>query len=197
MQTSGFLGDYADLSKAPGTQDSWQWVRLGVDWKAHRKIMLQPIEVWINPQAVYADIQPDVYKQITDSFRNVLLDVFRVGGHRIVDQPGPGVPRLRVAPTGITPERPSLTPLDALPIKLAFDVARAATGTDKNVIVVSGEAEVLDGVRGRRLFAQVTTKKDAHLFVAQNLTWDDVREAATAWANQARARLDAAPGGPP
>lgn len=197
LQTSGFLGDYSELSKAPGAQDSWQWVRPGVDWKAYRKIMLQPIEVWINPQAAYAGIQPDVYKQITDSFRNVLLEAFRAGGYGIVDQPGPGVLRLRVALTGITPERPSLTPLDVLPIKLAFDVARAATGTDKNVIAVSGEAEVLDGVSGQRLFAQVTTKKDAHLFVAQNLSWDDVREAAMAWANQARSRLDAARGGPP
>ncbi len=112
FQTSGFLGDYDQLSKVPGEQDSWQWVRPGVDWKAYRKIML------------------------------------------------------------------------------------ALTG-DKNVIVVSGEAEVLDGVSSQRLFAQVTTMKDAHLFVAQNLTWDDVREAATAWANQARARLDAARNGPP
>jgi hypothetical protein len=37
-----------------------------------------------------------------------------------------------------------------LPIKLASDVARAATGTDKQVIAVSGEVEALDGVIGQR-----------------------------------------------
>lgn len=192
IEASGFLGDYADLAKAPGPADSWQWVRPGVDWKSFDKIMLQPIEVWINPQAAYPGIQPDVYKQMTDNFRDVLIGVFRDGGYKIVDQQGPGVLRVHLALTGITPERPSLTPLDILPIKLAFDVARRATGTDKTVIVVSGEFEVLDGATGQRVFAQVTTKKDAHRFVGQNLTWDEVRNAATTWANQARTRLDAA-----
>ena len=74
-------------------------------------------------------------------------------------------------------------------------MARSATGTDKTVIVVSGEVEALDGVSGQRLFAQVTTRKDAHLFVGQNLSWDDVRDGATEWANQVRARLDAARAG--
>jgi hypothetical protein len=39
------------------------------------------------------------------------------------------------------------------------------------------------------------TRKDAHLFVGQNLSWDDVRDGATEWANQARTRLDAARAG--
>lgn len=195
VQASGFLGDYAGLAKVPGRFDTWQWVQPGVDWKAYDKLLVPPVEVWINPQAAYPGIVPDVYKRITDNFRSVLVDTLRGGGYQVVDQVGPGVLRLRIALTGITPERPTLTPLDLLPIKLAVDVARSATGTDKTVIVVSGEVEALDGVSGQRLFAQVTTRKDAHLFVGQNLSWDDVRDGATEWANQVRARLDAARAG--
>jgi Protein of unknown function (DUF3313) len=161
VQASGFLGDYAGLAKVLGRFDTWQWVRPGVDWMAYDKLLVPPVEVWINPQAAYPGIVPDVYKRITDNFRGVLIDTLR----------------------------------DRVPIKLAMDVARSATGTDKTVIVVSGEVEALDGVSGQRLFAQVTTRKDAHLFVGQNLSWDDVRDGATEWANQARARLDAARAG--
>jgi hypothetical protein len=197
LQASGFLGDYSSLSKVPGSLDTWQWGRPGTDWKSYTRIMVMPIEVWINPQAAYPGIQPDVYKQMTDSFRAVLTDSFRMGGYQIVDQPGPGVLRLHIALTGVTPERPGLTPLDILPIKIAFNVARTATGTDKTVIAVSGEVEALDGVTGQRVFAQVTTRKDAHLFVGQNLTCDDVREGEAEWASQARTRLEAVRVGTP
>ena len=195
LRASGFLGSYADLSKVPGGLDTWQWVRPGVDWKPYDKILVQPIEVWINTEAAYPGIEPGLYKQLTDHFRQTLIDTFRAGGYQIVDKAGPGVLRLHLALTGVTPERPALMPLDILPIKLAFNVVRSATGTDKTVIAVSGEVEALDAVSGQRLYAQVTTRKDAHLFVAKNLTWEDVREAATEWAEQARARLDKARAG--
>jgi len=100
--------------------------------------------------------------------------------------------RPHIALTGITPERPAFTPLDILPIKLACDVARRATGTDKTVIELSGKAESRDGPTGQVHFAQVTTKKNAHLLAAQNLTREGVRDAPTAWANQVGARLNGA-----
>jgi len=108
LQASGFLGDYSSLSKVPGRLDTWQWGRPGTDWKSYTRIMVMPIEVWINPQAAYPGIQPDVYKRMTDSFRAMLTDSFRMGGYQIVDQPGPGVLRLHIALTGVTPERPGL-----------------------------------------------------------------------------------------
>ena len=194
LHPSGFLGDYSQMQKVPGRLDTWQWVKPGVDWKQYTKIMLAPVEVWINPGADYPGIQPAMYKQITDEFRAVVIREFRAGGYEVVDAPGPGVLVIRFALTGINPERPGFTPLNLLPIKIAMDAARYATGTDKTVIAMTGEAEVRDGMTNERLFAQVTTRKDAHLFVGQSITWVDVSEGATAWAEQARARLDRARG---
>jgi hypothetical protein len=191
---SGFLGDYGQFQKVPGRLDTWQWVKPGVDWKQYTKIFLAPVEVWINPGADYPGIQPATYKQITDEFRGVVSKEFRAGGYEVVDRPGPGVLIIHFALTGINPERPGFTPLDVLPIKIAIDAARFATGTDKTVIAVSGEAEVRDGATNERLFAQVTTRKDAHLFVGKSITWSDVSTGATEWAEQARARLDRARG---
>lgn len=194
LQASGFLGDYSQFQKVPGRLDTWQWVKPGVDWKQYTKIYLAPVEVWINPGADYPGIQPALYKQITDEFRGVVAKEFRAGGYEVVDRPGPGVLVIRFALTGVNPERPGFTPLDVLPIKIAIDAARFATGTDKTVIAMSGEAEVRDSATNERLFAQVTTRKDAHLFVGSQITWADVSNGATEWAEQARTRLDRARG---
>jgi hypothetical protein len=193
LEASGFLGkDYSRFTPVPGKLDTWRWVKSGVGWRQYDKILIQPVEVWINRQAEYGGIQPDTYKRMADEFRAVVTQQFRAAGYEIVDKAGPGVLRLHFALTGVNPERPGFTPLDVLPIKIAITVARAATGTDKTVVALSGEVEVLDGVTGERLFASVSTRKDAHLFVGRQLTWDDVRTGATEWAVEARERLDAA-----
>ncbi len=101
---------------------------------------------------------------------------------------------LHYALTGVTPERPELTPLDLLPVKIAVDATRAATGTDKTVIVITGEVEARDGATNERLFAEVAVRRDYHLFIGKQLTWEDLRNGATNWAKLSRARLDHARG---
>ena len=196
VEASGFLGDYSQFRKIDGRLDTWQWVRPGVDWKPYTKLYIEPVEVWISPQAAYRGIEPGLYKKMVDEFRLHVTQEFRAGGYQVVEQAGPGVLKLHFALTGVNPERPGFNPLDVLPIKIAINAARYATGTDKNVIAISGEAEVLDGVTNQRLFAQVTTRKDVHLFVGKQVTWEDVRDGATEWAKQARAMLDKARGVP-
>jgi hypothetical protein len=194
VEASGFLGDYSQFRRVPGPFDTWQWVRPGVDWKRFTRLYIEPIEVWINPRSAYPGIEPGLYKRMVDEFRTHVVQEFQAGGYPVVDRPGPGVLRLHFALTGVNAERPGFTPLDVLPIKIAIDAARYATGTDKSVIAITGEAEVLDGVTNERLFAQVTTRKDAHLFIGRQVTWEDVRGGATEWAKQARALLDKARG---
>lgn len=194
VQVSGFLGDYSKLTQVPRQANTWQWVRSGVDWRPYAKIFIPPIEVWINPEAAYPAIEPGLYKQMTDTFRSLTAAEFRAGGYEIVDKPGPNVLVLRYALTGVTPERPGLTPLDLLPVKIAVNAARAATGTDKTVIVVSGEVEARDGSTNERLFAEVAVRRDYHLFIGQQLTWEDLRNGATNWAKLSRQRLDRARG---
>ena len=194
LQVSGFLGDYRGFTRVPDQPDAWQWVRPGVSWRQYNKVFIPPVEVWLNPSAQYLGIQPDLYKQMTDTFRTLTAQEFRAGGYEVVDKPGPGVLKLRYALTGVTPERPGITPLDLLPIKMAVDATRAATGTDKTVIVVSGEVDARDGVTDERLYAEVAVRRDYHLFLGKQLTWDDLRNGATNWAKLSRERLDRARG---
>jgi len=194
LQVSGFLGDYRGFTRVPDQPDAWQWVRPTVNWRQYTKVFIPPVEVWLNPSAQYLGIQPDLYKQMTDTFRTLTAQEFRAGGYEVVDKPGPGVLKLRYALTGVTPERPGVTPLDLLPIKMAVDATRAATGTDKTVIVVSGEVDARDGVTDERLYAEVAVRRDYHLFLGKQLTWDDLRNGATNWAKLSRERLDRARG---
>jgi hypothetical protein len=192
LQVSGFLGDYSGFARVPDQPDAWQWVRPGVNWRQYTKVFIPPVEVWLNPTAQYLGIQPDLYKQMTDTFRTLTAQEFRAGGYEVVDKPGPGVLKLRYALTGVTPERPGLTPLDLLPIKMAVDATRAATGTDKTVIVVSGEVDARASATDERLYAEVAVRRDYHLFLGKQLTWDDLRNGATNWAKLSRERLDRA-----
>lgn len=194
VQVSGFLGDYSKLTPVPGQSNQWQWVRPGVDWRPYSKVYIPPVEVWINPASAYPVVQPDLYKQMTDTFRTLTAEEFRAGGYEIVDKPGPNVLVLRYALTGVTPERPGLTPLDLLPVKIAVDATRYATGTDKTVVVISGEVEARDGVTNERLFAEVAVRRDYHLFIGKQLSWDDLRNGTTSWAKLSRQRLDHARG---
>jgi hypothetical protein len=196
VQASGFLGDYRQFVRVPGQIDSWQWVKPGVNWRQYTRVLIAPVEVWINPDADYRGFQPELYKQMVDTFRTITAQAFRAGGYEVVDKPGPGVLKLHYALTGVTPERPGFTPLDVLPIKIAIDVARRATDTDKTVVVISGEVEALDGMTNERLFAQVATRRDPHLFLGKQLTWDDVRDGANTWAKLSVQRLDQARAAP-
>ena len=85
-------------------------------------------------------------------------------------------------------------PLDERPIKMAITVARAATGTDRPSSRPPARRRRSTGVTGERVFALVSTRKDADPSVGNQLTWQDVQSGATEWAVEARERLDAGRG---
>ncbi|MCJ7603764.1 MAG: DUF3313 domain-containing protein [Desulfobulbaceae bacterium] len=54
------------------------------------------------------EIDPAILKELTEYYQNALFEAVK-GGYEIVDQPGPGVLRVRVAITEIKPCAPNLT----------------------------------------------------------------------------------------
>ena len=51
VRASGFLGDYSQLVPTKGSPGEWEYVRKGVDWKPYTRIMMRPMEVWVNTGA--------------------------------------------------------------------------------------------------------------------------------------------------
>jgi hypothetical protein len=191
IRTSGFLQDYSQLAPVQGVKGEWEYVRKGVDWRPYTKIMMRPMEVWVNTGADYPAIQLDLYKKIEETIRQTVTEEFEAGGYQIVDKPGPGVLVFHYALTGVTPVRQGLLPSDALPIKAAITAVRYATGSEAYYVALSGEIEVLDGVSGERVFAAVGARRSfATQLKSSEITWDELQDSVTYFAKQWRTRLD-------
>jgi hypothetical protein len=191
IRASGFLGDYSQLTPVKGVTGEWEYVRKGVDWRPYTKIMMRPMEVWVNTGADYPAIQLDLYKKIEETVRQTVTEEFEAGGYQIVSKPGPGVLVFHYALTGVTPVRQGLLPSDALPIKAAITAVRYATGTEAYYVALSGEIEVLDGTSGERVFAAVGARRSfATQLKSSEITWDELQDSVTYFAKQWRTRLD-------
>jgi hypothetical protein len=152
------------------------------------------MEVWIDRDAPNRGLPADVVQRIAGiyqaSFARVLAPEFPV-----VTQPGPGVASCRFAITGVTPERPHLTPLDFVPIKAAFNLARSATGTSSKVARVSAEIECEDSVSKKLLVeALISGVGDSKFAEGQPIAWTDVEPLLASWAHDFKARLLAVQG---
>lgn len=193
LRGSGFLGSYAQLKAVAGTPGEWEFIKPGVDWKPYDTIALRPMEVWLNPAAEYAAIQPQIYAQIERSVREIVTGEFEAGGYKVVDQPAPGVLVFHYALTGVTPMRQGLDPTDVIPIKAAVTAVRYATGTEPYYIALSGEMEVLDGGSGERVYAMVGARRSfVTTLKGRDITWSELRDDVAFFAKQWRTRLDKA-----
>ena len=103
VRASGFLRDYSQMKAVQGKPGEWEYVKQGVDWHPYDKIMVRPMEVWVNPGAEYPAIQVDIYRKIEATIREIVTQQFQSGGYQIVTQPGPGVLMFHYALTGVTP----------------------------------------------------------------------------------------------
>jgi len=195
VKASGFLRDYSQLKAIEGKPGEWEYVKPGVNWRPYTKIMVRPMEVWVNPGADYPAIQVELYRRIESTIREIVTQQFEAGGYQLVDRPGPGVLVMHYALTGVTPVRQGLLPSDVLPIKAAITAVRYATGTEAYYVALSGEMEALDGATAERLYAVVGARRSfATTLKSDEITWDELRDSVTYFANQWRTRLDRARG---
>jgi len=178
----------------PGKDGRYAWLAPDAELRQYTRFMLPPMEIWIDRDAPYRGLSADVVQRIAniyqESFTRALAPEFAV-----VSQPGPGVATCRFAITGVTPERPRFTPLDIVPIKAAFTLARAATGTSAEVARVSAEIECEDSVSRKLLLEAVITGVGDRKFIeSQPITWSDVGPVLASWAQDFKARLNAVQG---
>ena len=111
--------------------------------------------------------------------------------YRIVQTPGPGVIRVRVAITEAAGSKIALDLMsNVIPIGIGVTaVNRLATGTHSAVGQAGIEGEVLDSVSGERLLAAVDRRAGRKVLRGKFGTWNDVKEAHDYWAEKLRKRL--------
>ena len=189
MYHSGFLGDYSKLQPAADREGVQLFLDRSRNFRAYTKVMFDPVEVYLAPNPDYKGLQPDALKRMTDVFLSSFKKALGAD-YQMVDAPGPGVLRVRLAITGVQAARPPLDVTDFIPIKALFNLGRAAAGESPQVAEMSAEMEILDE-KGARVAAAVATRKgDKSLPQRDQVTWKDLEPIADFWAKGFRQRLD-------
>jgi hypothetical protein len=106
---TGFLGDYyKNLQPGPKEGVKFRWVKPGVDFTKYKKIIIDNVVFYFAPDSEDKGIDPEVMKELADTFNQDLLDAIK-DKSAIVVEPGPDVVRLKVALTGLKQSRPVLS----------------------------------------------------------------------------------------
>ena len=173
---SGFLDDYNILKPDPKTKGDYNYRKEGVTISKYPNVLIEPVEIWLDPESTYKGVSPDMLKEMTEEFRNIMIKNL-VGTVNWVFEPGEGVMSLRIAITNVYAKKPKKSILSYTPIGLVKSGVKKAAGTNYSLTNAVMEGEMSDSVTGELLGAIMATqfgkvqkkKKD-------KVTWDEITE---------------------
>jgi Protein of unknown function (DUF3313) len=98
----GFLTNYARLRPMPGGGGMLCWRDAGVDWKRYDKVLIERIQVTLAPGSAEKPVDPTDLKTLLDYFHAALVKAIAPEA-QVVNATGPGVLRVKIALTRLTP----------------------------------------------------------------------------------------------
>lgn len=194
---SGFLGDYSDLSPLVAKKRSsvLLYVREAGVLGRYDAFLVEPPLIYFHADARGGGVDPQELAMLASALRDAVIEELRRGGYRVVDEPGPGVLRLRGAITEVVP----VNPVKNVGATAAGVVAGAGAAPGVGLLVpridlgqASIEVEMLDGESGERMVA-IVAERQARRFGGKlqgAKRWGDVKAAFRWWAERLRERLD-------
>jgi len=198
-QQSGFLGDYyLKLQPDPKNSDLLIYWKSDDVLKNANKFILDPVLVYLLPEAQQRAIDPEQLAKLTQYFSKAIKDdLTHSGTYQIVTKPGPGVVVLRLALTNVEPAgAKENAALKGAEIAATHAVAPGVSLLIPRVSVgkVSIEGELVDSVTGDVLVAFESSKSGRRFFSGLKAyeKWGDIDAAFRAWAKSFRERLDKA-----
>ncbi len=192
---SGFLGDAAVYSKlGPGPEGGakMRWVKEGVDFSKYNKIMLDSVVFHLAEDSGLS-IDPKEMNELADAFNLELVTALK-DKYQIVEEPGPGVARIRIAITNFKASKPGISAITSVvPIGLGVSlVKKGATGGWTGGGEVGAEFMAIDTATGEVIVLGADSKQAAF---EQRFSKSGVaKEAFKFWAERIRAFLDASQG---
>ncbi len=151
----GFLGDYNGFTKQEASDGVavMGWVAPHLATRGYDAVILDPV-VFFTP--------PKNHGRVSDKTRADILSIFNkklrtVAGSkaRLVNDPGPGVARIRIALTSIDAGFRDLRWYEFTPVTFATTTVASAAGVRSEAVEVIVEAELLDSLTSERLAAAV------------------------------------------
>jgi Protein of unknown function (DUF3313) len=167
-QESGFLGDYySKLGPDPSNSDLLTYWKDKDVLKDSRTFILDPVIVYLLPEAQQRGIDPEQLAKLTQSFTQDIKDELKSGHYNLVTEPGPGVMVLRVAITNVQPNGGK----ENAGVKGAEIAATHAVAPGVSLLVprlsvgkVGIEGEIVDSVSGDVMVAFMTSKSGRRYF---------------------------------
>lgn len=193
VEGSGFLGDYSQLKDRGGDTAMLSYIAPKVDFREYNKIMIDPIRAYAKDKdSSMAKMSKEDQKRLLNYFDAALREQLKTD-YILVNQPGPGVLRLRVA---VTEAKGSKVVLDTLssvmpPAIVVGAAKKIITGTNLAVGSIGAECEGVDSVTGKRLFAAVDARAGRkYTFKFDKFSkWHTAEDAFDFWAKQLETRL--------
>lgn len=192
MDSSGFLGDYSQLGPGKSGEALKLYISPSANFKSYTKILMDPVKIYAVKGGDLEKISKDDRQRLVDYFHAAVHEKLK-GDYTFVDQPGPGVMRLRL---GITEAQGAHVVLDTistiLPIGLAISgVKRLAVGTPTSVGQAAAEAELVDSQTGARLMAAMDSRfgEKITLKIDKFDKWRAVTDSFDYWALRLQTRL--------
>jgi hypothetical protein len=189
---SGFLKDYPEFEPGPMGGVDLVYFKDGVDFKKYDKIMMDHVVFYFSKDEKYRGIHSDELNQLADAFHKAMINALQ-DAYPLVDEPGPGVLRIRCAITDVKASRPLLNTITAItPAGLALStVKKVVTGTHTFVGESSMEAEFLDSQTNERVAAAIDRKAAGKYQIVKGMSkWGHAEDAFNFWAKRLRKKLD-------
>ena len=188
---SDFIHNLPPLKPSPNVKGAYFWNAPDVSLATYDRLLIDPIEVFVHEESKYAGIAPAEMLAVTAQLRAQLIDALEPD-YPVVNKPGPGVARVRLAITGIRlikQEKVAKGVFAVLPVGLAVNVLQEAAGRKILPEDAAGEIELLDSTTGARLAVGVDPKALRH---GGKPSWEALNEALKLYAMRLRQRLDEA-----
>lgn len=196
VKQSGFLDDYPKLEKGPSGGVAQRYVKEGVDFSTYDKIMMDQVVFYFSKDSKYKGMNSDELNKLSESFHKAMVKELQ-DAYPFVDEPGPGVLRVRPAITDVKASKPVLNTISTvMPIGLALSIVKkGVTGTHLNVGEASMEAEFLDAETNERIAVAIDKRSGAKYKVVKGMSkWGHAEDAFNYWAKRLRKFLDEAHG---
>ena len=190
IEFSGFLERYEDLRRADEFSEFvWGYTRKPLILRDYDKAMIDPVLVYFHPESRGVGVDPVKLAELTAFFRDrVVEELSEVRAVEIVDEPGPGVMRVRIALTDLNLSRGAAN----VGAKVAGAVT-AGVGFLVPSVDIGGatmECEVLDSATGERLVAVVDTDRGRRMLNFRSMkSMGDAKAAMREWARDFRRNL--------
>jgi hypothetical protein len=191
IEFSGFLGDYDQLRRADAFSEFvWGYTKRPLVLREYDRAIVDPVLVSFHSEARGVAIDPQRLAELTTFFRDAVIEELeKVRAVELVDEPGSGVMRLRLAITDIDVARGAAN--------VGAKVVGAATAgvgflvPNVDVGGATMECEVLDAETGERLVAVVDTDRGRRMFNFKGMTaMGDAKSALRGWAKDFRRNLE-------